>query len=196
LAASAEAALTGRLETSPGSGIFQAYYDADQDITWTANANINGLMTWNDANNWAANFTLGGVGGWRLPTVDKNGDGIVVVGTPCGATNCLDNEPLYLIWVLGVGYANPGPFSNIAANEYWSSTPDPNSTELKWEFSMQGVSFGIDHVSQTNAAWAVHDGDPFAVPLPAALPLFASGLGLMGLLGSRRRKRKKAAAAA
>ena len=37
-------------------------------------------------------------------------------------------------------------------------------------------------------------GQPTATPLPAALPLFAAGLGVMGLLG-RRRKRKAALAA-
>lgn len=40
-------------------------------------------------------------------------------------------------------------------------------------------------------AWSVSD-PPFATPLPAALPLFAGGLGVFGLLGWRR-KRKAAA---
>ena len=35
-----------------------------------------------------------------------------------------------------------------------------------------------------------------AVPIPAALPLFASGLGVMGLLGWRRKRKKAAAMAA
>lgn len=36
----------------------------------------------------------------------------------------------------------------------------------------------------------------FATPLPAALPLFASGLGGLGLLGWRRKKKKSQAVAA
>ena len=32
------------------------------------------------------------------------------------------------------------------------------------------------------------DPDPSAVPLPAALPLLAGGIGLMGLMGWRRRR--------
>jgi hypothetical protein len=37
---------------------------------------------------------------------------------------------------------------------------------------------------------------PTATPLPAALPLFASGLGVMGLLGWRRKRKTAAQAAA
>jgi hypothetical protein len=36
---------------------------------------------------------------------------------------------------------------------------------------------------------------PVATPLPAALPLFATGLGALGLLGWRRKKRAAALAA-
>jgi hypothetical protein len=64
-----ETTLEGRLETAPGSGVFLAYYDTVLDITWAANANINGFMGWSAANAWAAGLTLGGVSGWRLPTI-------------------------------------------------------------------------------------------------------------------------------
>jgi len=48
---------------------------------------------------------------------------------------------------------------------------------------------------QTDPAYAVGFSPVAATPLPATLPLFAGGLGAMGLLG-RRRKRKNAAALA
>jgi hypothetical protein len=65
-----ETTLQGRLETAPGSGVFLAYYDTVLDITWAANANINGLSDmWDNQVAWAAGLTLGGVSGWRLPTV-------------------------------------------------------------------------------------------------------------------------------
>jgi len=41
----------------------------------------------------------------------------------------------------------------------------------------------------------VVNGDPAPTPLPAALPLFATGVGVMGWL-AKRRKRKNAAALA
>jgi hypothetical protein len=74
--------LEGRLETALGSGVFLAYYDPNLDITWLADANAgagsafddelsptDGVMTWTNANAWAASLTVGGVSGWRLPTV-------------------------------------------------------------------------------------------------------------------------------
>ncbi len=83
-----QAALVGRLETLPGSGVYQAYYDTVLDITWLANANLavtntfgvaginaDGTMNWNTANSWiAAMNTDGGTGylgynDWRLPKV-------------------------------------------------------------------------------------------------------------------------------
>jgi hypothetical protein len=41
----------------------------------------------------------------------------------------------------------------------------------------------------------VNEGTPSAVPLPAALPLFATGLGALGLLGWPRKKKAAALAA-
>lgn len=64
-----ETTLEGRLETAPGSGVFLAYYDTVLDITWAADPNINGLEPWETQLAWAAGLTLGGVSGWRLPTL-------------------------------------------------------------------------------------------------------------------------------
>lgn len=43
-----------------------------------------------------------------------------------------------------------------------------------------------------NAFFELRTGDVAAVPLPAAFPLFAGGLGLMGLMGWRRRRKAEA----
>lgn len=47
---------------------------------------------------------------------------------------------------------------------------------------------GISAYTATQGAWA-----PTTTPLPAALPLFASGLGALGLLGWRRKRKALAA---
>lgn len=56
------------------SGVFLAYYDTVLDITWAADANINGRVLWDNQVAWAAGLTLGGVSGWRLPTADGEPD--------------------------------------------------------------------------------------------------------------------------
>jgi hypothetical protein len=43
--------------------------------------------------------------------------------------------------------------------------------------------------------WSVSDPPPFATPVPAALPLFASGLGGVGLFGWLRKRRRGRSAA-
>lgn len=64
---SANAALIGVLPATPGGNDYQAYYDDVTDLTWLANANVNGQMNWVDANAWASRLNINGVTGWRLP---------------------------------------------------------------------------------------------------------------------------------
>ena len=71
-----------------------------------------------------------------------------------------------------------------------TTTPDfdgdfaVNSDELVIRDTFNGV---------VRISYEITSFDPILTPLPAALPLFASGLGVLGLLGWRR-KRKAAAA--
>jgi hypothetical protein len=79
LADNTMAALLGRLEATPGSGDYQAYYDDELNITWLADANFarttgysdeysaDGSMPWSVANAWAASLNIQGISGWRLP---------------------------------------------------------------------------------------------------------------------------------
>ena len=102
-AATANAALLGRLPATPGRTDYQAYYDNVLNITWLANANlpitnafgvaginVNGTMSWDTAQSWiaavnAANYL--GNSDWRLPfVVDTGTPGCNggVSGTDCG----------------------------------------------------------------------------------------------------------------
>ena len=55
-------------------------YDTELGVTWLKDANnaktsgfdSDGLMNWNDATAWAASLTVGGVSGWRLPTMNTS----------------------------------------------------------------------------------------------------------------------------
>ena len=72
----AHAELQGRDLDAATAG-YEAFYDTVLSLTWLADANFaktsghsaTGQMTWEDASAWAANVTVHGLSGWRLPNV-------------------------------------------------------------------------------------------------------------------------------
>jgi hypothetical protein len=79
---------------------------------------------------------------------------------------------------------------------------DPNTGGAWTEFSFDVTGSGLDTFELSfgdNPGWIALDNfsvtDPPAAPLPGALPLFAGGLGVMGLLGWRRKRQAAAVAA-
>lgn len=88
----------------------------------------------------------------------------------------------------------------LGPGDYWVGF-HVNDTATAWGFwpkattgdglnaLFNGTSWVTPYYSQaTNTVFEVH-GDYNAVPIPAALPLFATGLGMMGLLGWRRKRK-------
>jgi len=170
-----------------------------------------GLMTWANANAWAVSLDVGGVTDWRLPTtVDAGNDGVTYTnyyqGVDSGYNitshselsnmfyNVLGNTAVYDTSGAQTGcfteqnfcLTNTGPFSNVQTNIYWSATEYSPVTNNAWYFIMhQGNQY---HANKANSfyAWAVHSGDVSAVPVPAAVWLFGSGL--IGLIGFARKK--------
>jgi hypothetical protein len=193
--ASANAVLVSRLGG-------QAYYDTDADLTWLADANASvgsiydtwnpgsGVMNWFDANNWAAGLTVSGVGGWRLPDTDEG----------CPLYNCTGSEMGSLFYNAlgnskevnnsGGALSNTGPFSNVQTYWYWSATDWAPDTNWAWVFNMDsGKQLNGNKAANNLYVWVVQSGDVSAVPVPAAVWLFGSGL--LGLIGFAKRKRKQ-----
>ena len=190
---SSEAALIGRLETSPGSGVYQAYYDDQLNISWAADVIVTGQDNWANHTNWAANLSIDDVTGWRLANVDKNSDGVLVNCSTASASECLDNELGYQLFVNNITPMTPGPFTNFdQSGLYVSGTEFAPDTDFVWDVSIsltRGIGSFAAHLKTTSTfyAWAVHDGDVGAVPVPAAVWLFGSGL--LALIGVARRKK-------
>ncbi len=185
LALLASAAVTGTAQASlfdRGNGLI---YDDAKDITWTANANINGLMTWTQAVAWADSLVFGGYSDWRLPTTIPATFGYNKTGSEMGELfyNELGGVAGYSITT--THNANYNLFTNVQSYVYWSGSEYAHVPSYAWYFSTGYGSQGNDFKYNQLYAWAVRPGDVAAVPVPAAFWLFGSGL--MGLLGLRRR---------
>jgi len=197
---------------------FEAYYDADLNITWLADANYamtsgyaaDGKMTWSTANTWAGalNPYDSGITDWRLPTITStSGCNFAFSGADCGYnvnTSISEMAHMYYITLAdkgqyntsgvsqsGYGPANTGLFSNVQSNGYWSATEYAWDTNNAWGFSIgNGYQFSITK-TYNYYAWAVHDGDVGAA-ITSAVPVPAAAWlfssGLLGLVGMAKRK--------
>lgn len=191
LSVGANAALIDR-----GGGMI---YDDLLDITWlqdadyaqTSGYDADGLMSWYDANTWAADLSYGGHDDWRLPTSlqpDSNcthGSGSLSWGSTCTGSEMGSLHYTTLGTAISQPLSNFGPFTNIQIDKYWTGTAHSGTgTPHAWFFDFANGEQLADQASGNHTAWAVADGDVAAalVPLPAAIWLFGSVLGLLALL--------------
>jgi hypothetical protein len=166
-------------------------------------------MTWAKANEWIAAMNTAaylGVSNWRLPTVTDTGNSgcdFAYTGTDCGYNvNLSAGEMAHMFYsTLGNTGAydtsgsptgcspcltDNGPFSNIRPGLYWSGTSYAPLPGEAWSFSFGSGYQGFGGI--IDFAWAVSPGDTVpAVPVPGAVWLFGSALGLLGI--ARRRAR-------
>ena len=203
--------LEGRLETAPGSGVFQAYYDPNINATWLADANLaasntfgvtgidtNGRMSWYTAFDWIAAMNASnylGFNNWRLPSFDGNGNGIIEIYGYCfysgPGSSCADNEMNFLRWQQHISFQGSGYYSTASApfinmyRYYWSDA-DLGTSGYIYDFD-SGTSLTGSKKFRLGAVWAVRTGDILTtVPEPTAIWL--TGLGLIGVLAAARLK--------
>jgi hypothetical protein len=203
--------LQGRdLDSNPSNGV-EAFYDTVLDVTWLADANLAGApMSWDTARNWADGLSLGGVLGWRLPTVKPvNGIAFQYVWSNAGDTDEGVNitspqselSHLYLV-TLGnkayydvagnvqgdYGLANTGPFLNVQADHYWFGVEYAPTPWQAWYFNTaDGGQFHDNKGASPFYGWAVHDGD-VGSPVPEPESFLLAMAGLMVAAAARRGK--------
>ncbi len=99
-------------------------------------------------------------------------------------------QPTFGIFRNGVmgGQNNVDPFINVQSYSYWSGSGEPYTINA-YGFDMGA---GLQNLYQKSGnqiyAWAVRPGDVAAVPLPATIWLFASGLGLLSFTNRTKQK--------
>jgi hypothetical protein len=169
----AQAALIDR-----GNGLI---YDSTQNITWTADANIGGLMDFSTATAWAANLNYGGYNGWVLPTISQL---ITQFGVNIGydynnfdkSVTLSHNINYYLF--SNIQYIPIISPSSYSGNPYYWSSTEYGLADM-WIYAPYNATPYNTVKYDKIYSWAVRSGDVTAVPIPAAIWLFASGLGLL-----------------
>ena len=152
---------------------------------------LRGPLDWVTANEWVTSLTVGGEGGWRLPSA-LNGDGT----GPCSGYDCTGGELGNMFYNVlgGVAFSdirvthnsNYDLFSNIVWEHYWSGTERADVTTSAWTFRFDTGEQRSFNKSLGFGVWAVRSGDVSTVPVPAAMWLFSTGL--IGLFGIARKK--------
>ena len=132
----------------------------------------------------ATTTTDGADGGWR----DVEGNSVSEMGhmfyVTLGNVGQCDPALPWCTEPIDYGLTNTGPFSDFLFH-YWSGAELDSS--YAWEF---GLNFGTQFSTRKSFGlfvWPVRPGDIGAVPLPAAVWLFGSGL--IGLIAIARRKK-------
>ena len=125
--------------------------------------------------------------------MDRDGDGNIM---DCGSGAispelCKDNEYGFMYWQNGITSSAQSPFFYVQPDVYWSGTEELiGEIDGAWNLIFNasgGGDQGIGDKAASLYAWAVYGGDVAAVPMPAAVYLFGSGL--LGLIGIARRKK-------
>lgn len=171
---------------------------------WAAGLNVFGVTGWRlptlspingtvfnsvFSNNATTDFGYADADSW----MDGSGNPVSEMGHMFYVTlgnlgRCTPNEasPDSCVIQTGFGLSNTGPFSGHWSGPYWSSIEA--RAGYAWAFNfLAGLQAHGSTSSSLMFAWAVRSGDVSAVPVPAALWLFGSGL--LTLISVARRPR-------
>src|SRR3989344_746782 len=116
-------------------------YDTDLNITWLANANVNGQMTWNNAMTWASNFSYYDsvrnvtYTDWRLPTTDPVCDSAYGCAGEMGHLFYNELGGVVDQSIVTTHNTNYNLFQNIQTGFYWSGTEVASSTDQARAFT-------------------------------------------------------------
>lgn len=169
--------------------------------------------TWSQATAWAAQLDYNGITGWRLPsarlmstgnicyandgtcdigynnTTSELGSLYVELGNTPGINKAGVAQPFspLISTFIDAGTGKTDSFLHLEDGVYLEAEAPPGNSGSVWEFFLNESGYqGYGPNSGPADAWAVHDGDVAAVPIPATAWLFGSSL--IGLASTARRR--------
>ena len=119
----------------------EAILDKETGLTWAANADLFGKLTWQNAIDSCADLSLGGRKGWRLPSREE-------------LASLVDPSQTSPAVPPGCDYY----FRNVQSGGYWSSTTYESGTNSVWYVSMYTGSVGINSKVVARYVWPVRSG--------------------------------------
>lgn len=177
-----------------------SYYGLQTIDVGDFNANDSSMTWWGALAfvNYLNDINYGGSSQWRLPSVGSNPQfGINETGSEQGQLYYNELNRLAYPGTNGSDYGilgdgsfkssgSAGPFSNAQTSSYWSGAEYAPYPEIVWIFGTYNGFQGSANKGIQLYAWAVSPGQ---VPLPSAA--WFMGIGLLGLLGLKRRERAR-----
>lgn len=185
LAVTAPAMAAGSWQTSlqardlNGDGEVDAYYDAQQDISWLANARPTEPMDWWAARHYVRNLNIHGVVGWRLPQmIDTAAPGCDYAygGTDCGYNVAVQKSEMGHMYAITLGnkalystdgsrelddwgLRNNGPFSTVSGGHFWFKRSFALDANVAWAFNVGEGEQLVHYKGTMLQVWPVYQGD-------------------------------------
>lgn len=211
---SANAALYDRGNGMIYDDVLDITWLQDANYAQTSGYDSDGLMNWDDAMTWAAQLSYGGSDDWRLASanlMNPTNPCLAYDGSCDKGWSNTTSELGFMFYTnlgnlasydingnsvpSGWGLSNTSfidatdgdtvDILNLQSMWYWQQEEYAPSNAYAWAFYHYNGFHNASNKLNTYYAWAVHDGDVAAVPLPASAWLFGSAL--LGLAGFKRR---------
>ena len=94
-------------------------------------------MTLSEGSRWVTRLNVGGLSGWRLPSI---------------------KELEHLNKIEGISPSDPGPFQNLEPYHYWSSITYASQPRYAWGYNFFYMYPEVGWIGYHHYIWPVRDG--------------------------------------